>query len=139
MGEVLLGKGIVLLVNGQEIAQIDDVGMPQWTADQIDITHTQSPGGYKEFAAGMKDTGEAPLVINWNPGDPTHQILHELFESGETVECEIPFNDEERTIMKYSAVIVGFAPKAPREGKVMATVTFKASGRATFTTAPVEP
>jgi len=69
-----------------EVAEVKNIGGPNETADEIEVTHLRSPGSYREFLASFKDGGEIPCVANYIPSNATHGSgasgLRGLFASG---------------------------------------------------------
>jgi predicted secreted protein len=131
----MLGRGIVLMKGAQKIAEIDSCGTPQWTADDIEVTHTESPDGYKEYVQGLKDGGEVSLGVNWLPGETSQKALYTAFEAGTVEEYSIPLNDTPKTTITFDAYVKGISPAIDRSGKVTATITFRVTGKPTITTA----
>ena len=58
---------------------------------QIDVTCLASQS--MQYQAGMNDPGQASIGLNFDPSEPSHIRLHELFVSGETVEWAIGWSD----------------------------------------------
>ena len=68
-----------------EVAEVKNIGGPDEKADEIDVTHLRSPGGYREFIQSFKDGGELPLTMNFLPSDNTQDSSSGLradFQSG---------------------------------------------------------
>lgn len=58
-----------------EIAEVKHIGGPNEKADESDVTHLRSPGGYREFIPSFKDGGELPLELNFIPGNATQDSV----------------------------------------------------------------
>lgn len=54
-----------------EATDILSVTPPSATVETIDTTTHSSAGGVREFIAGLIDTGEGSIRINWVPGNAT--------------------------------------------------------------------
>lgn len=61
--------------------------------DQIETTCLDSDA--REYVAGMANPGSGTININFDPADPSHVRLHELFRTGTTVEWAIGLADFE--------------------------------------------
>lgn len=139
----LTGHGIVLQRGTgtgtpetfETIAEITDCGSPQKTAEDIEVTHTQSPNKYKQYVQGLREGGEVALECNWLPGDQTHTHIDDDFESGTIHNYKIEMNNTPMTTIAFTAYVKGIGPRIDRAGKVSATFTFKVTGRPTITTA----
>lgn len=49
----------------QLAVEIQDCSGPDITVDDIELTHTESPNGYKEFTPGLGDGGNSQLTLNY--------------------------------------------------------------------------
>lgn len=79
-----------------EIAEVKSIGGPNESAEEIDVTHLRSSGGYREFLQSFKDGGELPLTLNFLPINPTQDGqtgLRADFASGTTYPWKITYPD----------------------------------------------
>lgn len=121
------------------VAEVVSVTPPSLARDAVDATHTESPEKWREFIPGLRDGGEASIEMNFIPaGAGTERIL-QSFNSDDVASCRIIFPDGDAdaspitaTVWEFSGFITGFAPEAPVDGKMSATVTVKISGKPTF-------
>ena len=58
-----------------EILDIMSVTVPSPTVETIDTTVHGSPGGVREFIAGLIDAGEGSVRTNWITDSPSHTLL----------------------------------------------------------------
>jgi predicted secreted protein len=82
-GKVLLGTDDTEATL-TELALVVDVTFPQDNADEVDVTHLQSPGKRKEFIAGLIDGGSVTITNNYDPGSATDLLLTAAKEAGTT-------------------------------------------------------
>jgi predicted secreted protein len=82
-GKVLLGTDATEGTLTQ-LALVVDCTFPQDNADEVDVTHLQSPGKRKEFIAGLIDAGSVTLSLNYDPGSATDLLLTAAKEAGTT-------------------------------------------------------
>ena len=112
------------------IASLEDATPPSESKDTIETTNHGSVGGVREFIGGLVDSGEGSLDIQYDPADTGHIELRTraatAFEAPE--KYRFVFADTGATIDEFTAVCTGFTPKSELEGKLMASVSFKASG-----------
>jgi hypothetical protein len=80
-----------------EIAEVKNIGGPNESSDEIQVTHLRSPSNYHEFLQSFKDGGEIPCVANYIPSNATHASgasgLRGLFASGENRGWKITLAD----------------------------------------------
>jgi hypothetical protein len=70
--------------NLTELALVVDCTFPQDNADEVDVTHLQSPGKRKEYIAGLIDAGSVTVTLNYDPGSATDLLLTAAKEAGTT-------------------------------------------------------
>lgn len=136
--EAAIGHGITFKINNESavltaIGEITSVTPPGISRDAIDATHSASPDGYREFIGGLKDGGEATAELNFVPGSTGHALLLAQFGADIPSVCEIEFPDG--STFDFSAWLSNYEPETPVEDKMTATVTFKVTGKPTFTAA----
>jgi len=96
------GKGAALLLKGggatptyAEVAQVQEIGGIDITADELDVT-TLDAGDYRDYIPGFKDPGETAVTVIFDPGIASHDEsadgLFGIFQSGETRDWAIRFN-----------------------------------------------
>jgi predicted secreted protein len=135
-----IGHGVLFkIANGDSpsvmtvIGEITSVTPPAIARDAIDATHSQSAEKWREFIAGLKDGGEASADINFVPGSAGHELLMDQLDTDAPSECEIDLPDGSK--FEFDGILTGYAPSAPIDDKMTATVTFKVSGKPVFTEA----
>jgi len=116
-----------------EVAEVISVTPGESTTDRVDATHMQSPGRRREYLAGLVDSGEASLEINWVPSNPTDILVRGLLASGAIVEHRITFNNE--VTLTFDAAVTGFSKVIPIDDRMTATITVAPSGEETWGTA----
>lgn len=115
------------------IAKVTSIKPPNLSAGSVDVTHHESPGAMREFIPGLKDGGEVPLEINFDPGSATTDLLTDMFASRATKNCKIVYPDSSEWAFK--AFVMSFEPDAPIADKMTASVKLKVTGEVTFTQA----
>lgn len=121
-----------------ELSEIKDLTLPEAQADDVEVTHMQSPNRAKEFIAGLTDSGEVSFSLNWVPESNTDKLLKAIRASGETVHIrfDIVGFDEPET---YSGFLKNLTRNAPVSGAMEMTATFRISGLVTTTPTDPEP
>lgn len=117
------------------VAELISATLPGLTKDTIDVTHASSPDKFREFRAGLRDGGEVTLELNFTQSD--YAIFNALFASDDdesNYQITIPdHNFSTKPTIVFEAICTGLTSDIVTEGKVTASVTFKVSGKPTFT------
>jgi hypothetical protein len=109
----------------ENITEVTAGQPPQDTADEIEVTHFESPNRRKEFIQGMIDSGEATITVNYQPGvHEKHNELVEDFEAGSLKwwRFVLPGNIETIT---FKAYISGFVRNLGPNDALTADVTWR--------------
>ena len=113
------------------IAQVTNVTPTKYARDTVDVTDKDSTGGYKEFIGGLKDAGEVSAEVNYDPA--VHNTLLDDFDSDTPNNWQVSFpGTPTATTCTFAALLSGFAPAAPMDAKMTATITLKISGKPTW-------
>lgn len=111
------------------IANLGDVEGPSVERETHDVTTHGSPDAYREFLGGLKDGGEVSVDINYDPRE--HDILTDDFDDAAPRNYKLVWPGTLGDI-EFAAVMSGFEPSGPVDGKLEASLTFKVSGKPTF-------
>lgn len=111
------------------VAEVTSITPPGMSRDAIDATHEESPDGWREFIGGLKDGGEVSLELNFVPGSATTILLMAEIEAN-AGNKQIVFTTGE--IFSFVALCTNFEPEAPLDDKMVASVTYKVSGKPTL-------
>lgn len=107
------------------VAEVVRVGLPGMTRDALDATHLTSPNGYKEFIAGLKETGEASLTLNW-----IASATDAMIAAFEDEEGNYRITAPNGTRFTFPGFFTAYSPPTMAPGEKMeATVTIKATGK----------
>lgn len=132
-----IGHGTqVLRGNGdgppETFSQIHDVVSsepPDEVADDVEVTHLESPNKTKEYVRGLIEAGEVGFSVNWNPVDWTdHASIRADKASGATKNWRIVLPGARETI-DFPAYVKGLKRNVPGPNEaVTADVTLKVAG-----------
>lgn len=112
------------------IANATSIEGPGMERETIDVTAHDSENGWMEFVGGLKDGGEVEVEINYDPSE--HDTLLDDFEDDEPRNYRLVFPDEAATTWSFQAILTEFSPEAPYDDKLAANLTFKVTGKPTF-------
>lgn len=111
------------------VAEVTSITPPGMSRDAIDATHEESPDAWREFIGGLKDGGETSLELNFVPGSATTALLLAEIEAP-AGNKQIVFTTGE--IFSFKALCTNFEPEAPLDDKMVASVTYKVTGKPTL-------
>ncbi|HEY4544641.1 MAG TPA: phage tail tube protein [Tissierellaceae bacterium] len=123
--------GTTLEVEKAVVGGLTSINGLELSADTIDVTTLNSEGGYREFIAGFKDSGEV-AVSGYLLLDGGQSKIYDAFESGETVSCAIKFPKKINANWEFKAIVVGFSTGADLEDPLSFEATLKVSGKPTL-------
>lgn len=131
-----IGHGVLFKVgNGASpevfttVAEVTSITPPGMSRDAIDATHEESPEGWREFIGGLKDGGEVSLELNFVPGSATTILLMAEIEAAPGNK-QIVFTTGE--IFAFRALCTNLEPEAPMDDKMVASATYKVTGKPTL-------
>lgn len=104
--------------------EIDNIGLPSYAREAIDVTHMASPDSHREFIEGLLDAGEVSISGNFAPS-ATDKVVAEL--TGGKANYRILFAGG--VSWTFAAICTSYQPTAPVDGKMTFSATFKVSGK----------
>lgn len=118
------GFGITIAFESGFLAEIIDVTPPERSREPIETTHTTTAGGHKTFMmSDLIDNGELGVELNFDETeDPP---IDQPFSA-----CVITFASG--TTWSFDGALSNYAPAAPIDDRMTATVTIKVSGPITI-------
>jgi predicted secreted protein len=117
----------------QLVAERVSLGGPSMSRDVPDVTHMDSPNGWREFLAGLKDGGEISVEGNFVPTDASHNVstglLSEFYSDvrGHWI-IEFPLTGSPAVFWEFDGILSGFNVDMPVDDKLAFTATIKISG-----------
>lgn len=117
----------------QLIAERTNISGPGFSRDAPDVTHMDSPGGWREFTPGLKDAGEFSVEGNFVPSDASQNsetgLLSE-FSSDVKARWRLTFPDgSPATVWEFDGILTGFEPSMPVDDKMGFSATMKVTGQ----------
>jgi len=124
-------RTILRYAAGTVVGKLTNIAGIEMKADTIDVTSHASPGGFKEFIAGLKDAGEVPIEGNFSRGDSGQVALLASYESGAVEEMEIEFPDG--SIWAFDAIVTSYGNATPMTDKIGFKSSLKITGQPEYT------
>lgn len=116
------------------VAEITKLTPPNLSRDAIEVTHTTSANGYREFIAGWRDGGEVAYEANWLPTNATQDYstgLHASFNDDDVHNWRIVVPEVLR--IDFAGFITAHEPDLPLEDRATLSGKIKISGKPTVT------
>lgn len=118
------GYGITITFATGFLAEITDTTPPEMARESIDTTHTATPDGAMTFIpSDLIDYGECGCDINFDEGRTPP-----IDQPAETVVINFPSG----TTWTFQGFLTNYAPAAPIDDRMTASVTIKVSGKITI-------
>lgn len=115
-----------------DIATITDITPPEIAAEDIDVSHMESPNEFKEWQPGWAESGELSCTVQFAKAQ--NQQLYSLFRVPKGY--RMMFNDAPSpsgSTLKLDGYISKFGNEVDRAGIVTAKITIKITGETLFT------
>lgn len=109
-----------------KLNKVGDIEAPDEQVDEVQVTHQESPGRRRQFIAGLIDSGEVTVPMNYIPGSADHLLLMEIRATAEEVLIEFTLGTT-GTPETFTGFLKGYARTAPIDDKMTASATFRLS------------
>lgn len=86
------------LHDGTQLVKLDrvtEMGLPEDTTDEHEVTTLEAPGRFKEYIAGLRDGGEFSVTMNYIPGSATDTLCRAAKTAADVrpYKCVVPGTD----------------------------------------------
>ncbi len=117
------GSGFVIM------AEVTNLTPPAMARDSVDVTHMQSPNGWREKIPGLKDAGEIGLELNFVPGGATFaSLMAEMALDGPDAVLPRRITFPDGSTFSCNGFLTGNEPDTPIDDKMALAVTLTVSG-----------
>lgn len=129
-------KGTKFKWAGNDVSEITNIGGPQRTTDEEDVTSHDSPDGTEEVLMTLKRNGEIPLEGNYDLTDVNGQLALETAYNEQTLgQCEIVLPGGIASF-GFEAYVKGINTGFPVNGKIPFNATIRPTGKFNFNVNP---
>lgn len=112
-----------------ELAEMTGIVPPNSVTDHVDATHFKSPGAYREFIAGLIETGEADMVMNYVPGTASDILCRQVKNDRAVIAYKIVLPTNAGTWeITGSLLPKSYTREIPIDDRMAATLGVKFSG-----------
>jgi hypothetical protein len=113
-------------IGGSDIAGVTDISGPNESLTMLDSTNLQS--SVMTRIAGLVDSGEVNLTIDYDPDDTEHALLRTRLTGRTSDTFVISWPDTSPTTFTFTAFVSSFQPSAGTNDKLTASVTLTITG-----------
>lgn len=111
-------------------AEVTGIGEVGPDADMLDVTSLDSADGHREFIAGLVNSGELPITMNFIPGTATQATQQSDLKAGTSGTYSIVWTGSAET-WTFTALVKSFKVNGEVGDKLTASATFQISGKIT--------
>lgn len=122
--------GTIFSRGGTAIAEITDLNDVGPDADMLDVTSLDSADGHREFIAGLVNSGEFTIGINFLQSNSGHATMQTDLKAGTSGSYAIAWSGSSGT-WAFTALVKTFKAGGAVGDKLSGTVTFQISGKIT--------
>ena len=112
----------------EDIKQCSVLNTPQVTTDYDDVTNHDSVGGFKEYEALLKDPGEIPCELIFNPAEALHKQLFTDNRLGTKLSWRLVLPDAGVTTFDFDAFVSGLQMPLDVTRSARLSFTLRVSG-----------
>jgi predicted secreted protein len=94
---------------------------PSMSAEQIDITSHDTPGGFRDKMQGLKDWGVLSFELLWEPENTQHQQLFDDYVAGTVRNYTLTYPDTPATTLTFAGFVGNNPTSAPFDGALTKT------------------
>lgn len=134
MTDGIAAYGAALECEGTPVAELSTMETPSLNTDYVEVTHHQSPGGFKEWVPTLRDGEEVAIEGNYVPGDTGQAILRGANLSGEKKSFKLTL-PQNFGVWLFDAYVRNLRGAAPVDGKLGLRGTLKVSGEPVYESA----
>lgn len=109
--------------------EVTNIGLPEETSDDVEVTHYKSPGKRKEYISGLIESGEGSIELNYIPGSPTDVLIRAAQGQRRAFEFTLPDEaGDPAWIISGFLIVKGRSRAVPIGDRLTATVSVRYTG-----------
>jgi hypothetical protein len=109
-----------------KLAECFVTGLPNPQFDDVELSHYESPDRTREYGAGLNDSGEITVEMNWVPGSATDAFIVAALGQKRSVRITVPSATNQT--YTFPAVLKGYERNVPVDDRKTATLTLRVAG-----------
>lgn len=114
-----------------ELVGVFNVGIPEGSTEEVEVTHYKSANKFREFIAGLRERGEFTVEMNYVPGSATDTLCQSAFGAADRRAFKIVLPDDEGQPaweIDGEAFAKSYPRNIPLEDRITAQLNFRVSG-----------
>ena len=104
------------------IPEIRQITGPSMSAEQIDVTSHDTPGGFRDKIQGLKDWGTLTCEMLWVPNNVQHLQLFNDYVAGTIRHYTLTVPDADETTLNFSGFVGNNPTSIPFDGALTKSV-----------------
>jgi predicted secreted protein len=104
------------------IPEIRNISGPTMSAEQIDVTSHDTPGGFRDKIQGLKDWGVLNCEMLWVPSDTQHRQLFDDYVAGTVRNYQLTVPDTAMTTLNFAGFVGNNPTQIPFDGALTKNV-----------------
>lgn len=126
-----IGNGATPTEAFTTVAEVTSISMPSLSRDTVDVTDMASTERYRQFIAGLRDGGEVELELALTAAGYTALLAKYNQNAANNYKITLP--DSPASSLVFSGLLTDLPGELPLDDKSSLSVTFKVSGKPTWT------
>lgn len=110
-----------------KLAEITAIAVPDETAETVEASHFESPGKRREYIAGMIESGEGEIAMNYAPESATSALIAAAIGTVRDYKIVLPTAAGTWEILG-ECVVIGRGRDIPVDDRMVQTLKVKWSG-----------
>lgn len=129
MSDAIHAFGTLLKRAGTTVAERVEITAPNLQRNDIEVTHHDSPSGFREYIAGLAEPDAIGLTVNWTDAASQTQVRTDFMDKTKSLwTLQWPDGDT----WACSGYVNGFQMQPPIDGALRAQIGIKLTGVPTF-------
>jgi predicted secreted protein len=120
--QLMVGDGVTPTEGFTPIPEVRSISGPTMSAEQIDVTSHDTPGGFRDKIQGLKDWGVLNCEMLWVPSDPNHLQLFDDYVAGTVRHYKLTVPDAVATTLNFSGFVGNNPTQIPFDGALTKNV-----------------
>jgi predicted secreted protein len=116
------GNGAIPTEVFTTIPEIRTISGPSMSAEQIDVTSHDTPGGFRDKIQGLKDWGVLTCEMLWVPDNAQHLQLFNDYVAGTVRHYKLTVPDADQTTLNFSGFVGNNPTSIPFDGALSKSV-----------------
>jgi predicted secreted protein len=110
------------------IPEVRSITGPSMSAETIDVTSHDTPGGFRDKIQGLKDWGTLSFEMLWAPSHTQHQQLFDDYISGEVRNYTLTYPTVPPTTLTFAGWVGNNPTSSPFDNALSKTVELNIMG-----------